>query len=60
MSTHLENLPGVQARIDSLRGKLKARDKKKEFKENCVALRAEIERLEKQRDEMLKAQNADL
>ena len=42
----LEKLQGVPQRIADLKRKLAARDGKKEFKENCVAIRAEIERLE--------------
>jgi hypothetical protein len=42
----LEHIQGVPARIVDLKRKLKARDGKKEYKENCDALRAEIARLE--------------
>lgn len=42
----LENLSGIGQRLVALRAKLKAREGKKEFKENCKAIRAEIERLE--------------
>lgn len=43
---YLDNITGIEKRLTALRAKLKARDGKKEFKENCVAIRAEIERLE--------------
>ena len=43
----LEHIQGIPARIASLKTKLKARDGKAEYKENCKALRAEIERLER-------------
>lgn len=43
----LEKIHGVPQRIADLKRKLAARDGKAEFKENCVAIRAEIERLEK-------------
>lgn len=34
------------ARLDDLRAKLRAREGKSEYKQNVVAIRAEIERLE--------------
>jgi hypothetical protein len=42
----LEQIHGIPQRIASLKAKLKAREGKSEFRENVVALRAEIERLE--------------
>ncbi len=42
----LEKIHGVPARIARLKAKLKARDGKAEYKENCAAIRAEIARLE--------------
>lgn len=42
----LEHVQGIPARIASLKAKLKAREGKAEYKENCKALRAEIARLE--------------
>jgi len=42
----LEELHGVPKRIADLKRKLAAREGKKEFKENCAAIRAEIARLE--------------
>lgn len=42
----LEHIHGIPRRIESLKAKLKARDGKKEYKENGVAIRAEIARLE--------------
>jgi hypothetical protein len=42
----LEKLHGVPQRIATLKAKLAARDGKAEYKENCKAIRAEIERLE--------------
>lgn len=41
-----DNIPDIESRVAVLRGKLKARDGKKEFKENCAAIRAEIDNLE--------------
>jgi hypothetical protein len=43
---HLDNIPGIESRIAALKGKLRAREGKKEFTENCAMLRAEIEGLE--------------
>lgn len=43
---NLERIHGIPARIASLKAKLAARDGKKEYAENCVAIRAEIARLE--------------
>jgi hypothetical protein len=48
MSAFLENIPGIEARIASLKAKLKARTGKKEFKQNCEEISAEIKRLETQ------------
>lgn len=42
----LEKIHGIPQRIASLQAKLKARDGKAEYKENCKALRKEIARLE--------------
>lgn len=42
----LEQLHGIPARIAGLKAKLTARDGKKEYAENCAAIRAEIQRLE--------------
>lgn len=43
---HLDNIPGIEERISVLKRRLQARDGKKEFKENCAAIRAEIDNLE--------------
>lgn len=42
----LEKIHGVPARIATLKRKLKAREGRAEYKENCAAIRAEIVRLE--------------
>jgi len=42
----LEHIHGISQRIAALKVKLKAREGKTEFQENCEAIRAEIERLE--------------
>lgn len=42
----IELINGVPQRIAQLQAKLKARKGKKEFKENCIAIQAEIDRLE--------------
>lgn len=42
----LEKIHGVPQRIASLKAKLKAREGKAEYKENCEALKREITRLE--------------
>lgn len=42
----LERIHGIPARIASLKAKLAAREGKKEYTENCEAIRAEIARLE--------------
>lgn len=42
----LETIHGIPVRIAGLKAKLKAREGKKEYKENCDAIRAEIARLE--------------
>lgn len=39
--------PGSTARLVELKAKLKAREGKKAYKENCDMLRAEIARIEK-------------
>lgn len=42
----IEHIIGGEARLEALKRKLAAREGKAEFKENVVALKAEIERLE--------------
>lgn len=42
----LEHIHGVPQRIADLKAKLEAREGKSEYKENCEAIRAEIDRLE--------------
>lgn len=42
----LENIHGIPGRIAKLKAKLKAREGKKEYKENCEVIKAEIARLE--------------
>lgn len=42
----LEHIQGIPNRIADLKRKLAAREGKKEYKENCEALRTEITRLE--------------
>ena len=43
----LEDIQGLPARIAALKRKLAAREGKAEFKQNCEAIREEIERLER-------------
>lgn len=42
----LEELSGIPKRIAALKSKLAARENKKEYAENCDAIRAEIQKLE--------------
>jgi len=43
----IEHITGIANRIEDLKRKLAARQGRSEYKENEVAIRAEIERLEK-------------
>lgn len=57
---HLDNIPGVEGRIAALKGKLKAREGKKEFVENCGVIRAEIDNLEARLSELKRAAGVEV